>query len=83
MDLLLIFDENKSHYVHIRDFNKLMLNKIKNKNKKYFCSTFVLVINGKQSVKLRKGLISFKNHSKQIPADFKVYADPECIFRPN
>ena len=34
MDLLLIFGENKSHYVHIKDFNKLMFNKTKNKNKK-------------------------------------------------
>ena len=37
MDLLLIFDENKSHYVYIKDFNGLMFNKTKNKNKKYFC----------------------------------------------
>ena len=36
MDLLLIFDENKSHYVYIKDFNRLMFNKTKNKNKKYF-----------------------------------------------
>ena len=37
MDLLLIFEENKSHYVYIKDFNRLMFNKSKNKNKKYFC----------------------------------------------
>ena len=36
-DLLLIFDESKSHYVYIKDFNRLMFNKTKNKNKKYFC----------------------------------------------
>ena len=39
MDLLLIFEcnshlENKSHYVYIKDFNRLMFNKIENKNKK-------------------------------------------------
>ena len=34
MDLLLIFEENKSHYVYIKDFNRLMFNKTKNKNKK-------------------------------------------------
>ena len=75
MDLLLIFEENKSHYVHIKDFNKLMLNKTKNKNKKYFCKCCLqcfsrkkvltehkencLLINGKQNVKLGKGSISF------------------------
>ena len=37
MDLLLISDENKSHYVYIKDFDRFMCNKTKNKNKKYFC----------------------------------------------
>ena len=37
MDLLLIFDESNSHYVYIKDFNRFMFNKAKNKNKKYFC----------------------------------------------
>ena len=36
MDLLLITDENKSHYVYIKDFNRFMSNKTKNKNKKFF-----------------------------------------------
>ena len=76
MDLLLIFEENKSHYVYIKDFNRLMFNKAKNKNKKYFCRYCLqcftsknvlaehkedcLVIKGKQNVKLGKGSISFK-----------------------
>ena len=37
MDLLLMSDENKSHYVYIKVFNKFMCNKTKYKNKKYFC----------------------------------------------
>ena len=37
MDLLLISDENKPHYVYIKDFNRFMCNKTKDKNKKYFC----------------------------------------------
>ena len=37
MDLLLISDENKSHYVYIKDFNRFMCNKTKIKNKKFFC----------------------------------------------
>ena len=33
-----------------------------------------LSINGKQSVKLEKGIIEFKNYFKQIPVPFKIYA---------
>ena len=35
-DLLLINDENKSHYVYIKDFDKFMFNKTKHKNEKHF-----------------------------------------------
>ena len=95
MDLLLIFQENKSHYVYIKDFNRFMFNKSKNKNKKYFCRYCLqcfsseriltehkencLIINGKQCVKLSEGSIIFKNYSRQIPVPFKIYADFECI----
>ena len=34
MDLLLVIDENKSHYVYIKDFDRFMFHKTKNKNKK-------------------------------------------------
>ena len=97
MDLLLIFDENKSHYVYIKNFNRLMSNKPKNRNKKYFCRCFLqcfssenvltehkencLLINGEQNVKLGKDSISFKNYSKQFPVPFEIYADFECIIR--
>ena len=37
MDLLLITRENKSPYVYIKDCNRFICNKTKNKNKKYFC----------------------------------------------
>ena len=36
MDLLLVIDENKSHYVYIKDFDRFKFHKTKNKNKKYF-----------------------------------------------
>ena len=36
MDLLLIIDGNKSHYVYIEDFDRFMFHKTKNKNKKHF-----------------------------------------------
>ena len=80
MDLLLISDENKYHYVYINDFNRFMCNKTKNKNKKYFCKCCLqcfssekiltehkencLIINGKQSLKIQSGSISFKNYFK-------------------
>ena len=98
IDLLLVFDEKKSHYVYIENFNSLMFNKTKNKNKKYFCRCCLqcfssknvltehkencLVIKGKQNVKLGKGSINFKNYSKQLPVPFKIYADFECILHP-
>ena len=32
MDLLLLIDNDKSHYVYIKDFNRFMFHKTKNKN---------------------------------------------------
>ena len=97
MDLLLISDENKSHHVYIKNFNKFMCKKTKNKNKKYFCQCCLqcfssekvliehggncLTINGNQSVKSKSGSISFKNYFKQLPAPVKIYADFECILK--
>ena len=40
MDLLLITDENKLHYVYINDFNRFMCNETKNKNEKTFLQIF-------------------------------------------
>ena len=34
-----------------------------------------LSINGKESVKLEKGMIKFENYLKQIPVPFKFYAN--------
>ena len=94
MDLLLLIDDDKSHYVYIKDLNRFMFHKTKNKNKKWFCrnclrcfsSENVLIkhkenclsINGVQSVKLEEGTIEFENYLKQIPVPFKIYADVEC-----
>ena len=73
MDLLLLIDDDKSHYVYIKDFDRFMFHKTKNKNKKWFCKSCLqffstesvlikhkedcLSINGKQPVKLEKGII--------------------------
>ena len=80
--------------MYIKDFDKFMFHKTKNKNKKCFCksclqcfsSKTVLTkhkrslssINGAQSVRLEKGTIGFKNYFKQIPVPFKMYAGFEC-----
>ena len=40
-----------------------------------------LITNGKQSVKLESGSISFKNYFKKLPVPFKIYADFECILK--
>ena len=90
----LLIDNDKSHYVYIKDFDRFMFHKTKNKNKKWVCksclqcfsSESVLIkhkesylrINGKQSVKLEKGIIEFKSYFKQIPNPFKIYTDFEC-----
>ena len=66
MDLLLLINDDKSHYVYIKDFNTFMFHKTKNKNKKWFCRSCLqcfsgenilmkhkedcLIINGVQSV---------------------------------
>ena len=91
---MLLIDDDKSHYVHIRDFDRFMFQKTKNKNKKWFCKSCLqcfssenvlikhkencLSINGKQSVKLEEGIIKFENYFKQILVPFKIYADFEC-----
>ena len=94
MDLLLVTDENRSHYVYIKDFDKFMFHKTKNKNKKYFCKSCLqcfssknvltehkencLSINVAQSVTSEKGKIKFNYYFKKIPVPFKIYADFEC-----
>ena len=94
MNLLLITDDKKSHYV---DFTRFMCNKKKCKNKnhfgKYWLQCFsnerVLVehkeiclkINSKQTVNLRSGLIKLKNHFKQLAVPFNIYTDFESVLK--
>ena len=39
MDLSLLIDDDKSHYVYTKDFDRFMFHKTKNKNKKWFCQS--------------------------------------------
>ena len=48
MNLLLITKDEKKHYVLIKDFNSLMLNKIKHKERKYFCMHYLQCSTGKE-----------------------------------
>ena len=36
IDLLLLTDDDKLHYVYIKDFDRFVFHKTKNKNKKWF-----------------------------------------------
>ena len=80
MDLLLLIDNDKSHYVYVKDFDRVMFHKTKNKNKKRFCKSSLqcfssenvltkhkencLSSNGKESVKLDEGMIKSENYFK-------------------
>ena len=89
-DFLLVIDENKSHYVYIKDFDRFMFHKTKNKNKKILLQCFsskniltehkkvCLSINGARSIRLKKEAIKLKSHFKQIPVPFKSYVDFKC-----
>ena len=97
MGLLLIIENDKSHYVYIKHLNTFMFHKTKNKNKKWFCKSCLqcfssekvlikhkedcLCINGMQSVKVKEGIIKFENYLKQLPVPFKIYGDFECNLR--
>ena len=39
MNLLLVTDGDKSHYVYIKDFDRFVFHKTKNKCKNYFCES--------------------------------------------
>ena len=80
MDLLFLIDNDKLHYVYVKDFDRVMFYKTKNKNKKQFCKSSLqcfssenvltkhkenfLSINGKESVELDEGMIKSENYFK-------------------
>ena len=97
LNILLISNEEKSHYVFIKDFNRIMYSKTKHKDRKHFCMACLqnfttkeilnnhrercLLINETQAVKYETGIIEFKNFDKLIPTPFKIYADIECLLK--
>ena len=97
MNLLMIHEGNKSHYVYVKDFNRLMFNINKHGEKKRFCMRCLqhfsseiilekhkddcLVVDGEQRVKLDSGYVEFKNYANKLRVPFKIYADFECILK--
>ena len=97
MNLLMIHEDNKSHYLYVKDFNRLMFNASKHGNKKWFCMRCLqhlsseiilekhkddcLVVNGEQRVKLDSEYVEFKNYANKMRVPFKIYADFECILK--
>ena len=97
LNLLLITEKDKSHYVFIKDFKRLMFSKTKHKDKKLFCMSCLqnfrtneilknhgkqcLLINGCQAVNYELGIIKFTNYNKKIPILFKIYADIERFLK--
>ena len=97
LNVLLISNEEKSHYVFIKDLNRLMYSKTKHKDRKHFCISCLqnfttkeilnnhrercLSNNGTQAVIYETGTIKFKNLNNQIAVPFKVYADTECLVK--
>ena len=77
----MITDENKSHYVYTKDFNRFVCNKTKYKNKKHFCkycSVGVLVqrkkaclkINGKEA-EVQLKIVQLRSGSINFKNHFK------------
>ena len=80
LNVLLISNEEKSHYVLIKDFNRLMYSKTKHKDKKHFCMACLqnfttkellnnhrercLSNNDTQAVIYKTGTIKFKSFDK-------------------
>ena len=95
LNLLILTQDDKLHYVFIKDFNRLMYSNRKRKYKKYYCMHCLqnftteelldqhkkqcLLINGSQAVNYESRIIKFKNYEKQVPIIFKIYADLECF----
>ena len=59
MDLLLLINNDKSHYVYMKNFNRFMFHKTKNKNKKWFCKSCLLCFsNANISIKHKENCLS-------------------------
>ena len=95
LNLLLITEGEKTHYVLIKDFNRSLFNKTKDKEKKHLCmhcfsseeilnkqKSNCMAINGEQAIRMPqkgKNTLQFQNHHRQMSVPFVIYADFEAI----
>jgi len=94
VDLLLISEGDKYHYVWIRSFNRLMYDQSKHKENKFFCTncfhacTSQAVLdkhladckgNGWSKAETVDKIIKFENHKNELPTGFVIYADSEAL----
>lgn len=66
MNLLLITEEEKNHYVLIKDFNKLMYNQTKHKAKKYFCMYCLQNFSTEKTLNKHSEICMVYNGNKQL-----------------
>ena len=52
MDWLLLTDDDKSDFVHIKDFDRFLFHKTKNKNEKWFCRSCLQCFSGESVLKV-------------------------------
>ena len=97
LNLLLTTQENKSHYLFIKYFNRSMYSKTKDQHKKHHCMSCLqsftkdellnqhkrqcLLIDGCQAVNYESEIMQFTNHNKQMAIFIKIYADKECFLK--
>ena len=66
MDLLLVIDENKLHYVYIKDFDRFVFHKTKNKNKKHFQKSCLQCFSSKNVLKEHKKVCLSINGAQSV-----------------
>ena len=52
MDWLLLIDDDKSDFVHIKDFDRFLFHKTKNENEKWFCRSCLQCFSGESVLKV-------------------------------
>ena len=57
IDLSLLIDIDNLHYVYIKDFNRFMFSKTKNKNKKWFCKSCLQCFSSKSVLIKHKEIV--------------------------
>ena len=56
INLLLVINDDKLHYVYIKNFNSFMFHETKNKNKKYFCKSCLHCFSSKNVLTKQRSL---------------------------